>query len=101
MSTSPTQFSTTLTLEEMEAFIRRVVKEAVHEEFERAFRRLPLAIAEGWSHEGLGDPEGDRLLLAEALEERERYRADCAGWQGWDEFKAELKAAETAGELPD
>lgn len=101
MSTPAFQVTTTLTLEEMEAFIRRVVREAVHEEFERTLRRLPLAIAEDWSHEGLDDPEGDRLLLAEALEERERYRADRTNWQSWDEFKAELKLAEAAGELPD
>ncbi|MCS7016669.1 MAG: hypothetical protein NZM42_11205 [Gemmatales bacterium] len=101
MNTLPTQFTTTLTLEEMEALIRRVVREAVHEEFERVLRRLPLAIGEDWSHEGPDDSEGDRVLLAEALAERERYRTDRTGWQSWDEFKAELKAAEAAGELPD
>lgn len=100
MSTPSAQFITTLTLEEMEALIRRVVREAVHEEFERVLCRLPFAIGEDWSHEGPDDPEGARVLLAEALAERERYRADRTGWQSWDEFKAELKAAEAAGELP-
>ncbi|MCS6841146.1 MAG: hypothetical protein RMJ54_14680 [Roseiflexaceae bacterium] len=99
MNPSSSQFMTTLTLEEMEALIRRVVREAVHEEIERALRRL--SIAEDWSHEGPDDPEGDQRLLTEALEERERYRTDQTGWQSWDRFKAELKAAEARGELPD
>jgi hypothetical protein len=39
--------------------------------------------------------------LAEALSERDRYRTDSESWMDWDAFKAELKAAEAAGELSD
>lgn len=95
------QFTTTLSLNEMESLIRRVVKEAVHEEFARVLQQLPSSISDDWAHEGPEDPEGDRLLLAEALEESERYRAEPQGHQDWKTFKAELRAAEAAGELPD
>jgi hypothetical protein len=38
MSMATPQFTTTLSLNEMESLIRRVVKEAVHEEFARVMR---------------------------------------------------------------
>jgi hypothetical protein len=60
-----------------------------------------LSVAENWAHEGPNDPTTDQLLLAEALSERDRYRANSEGWMDWDAFKAELKAVEAAGELAD
>lgn len=101
MSPAASQFSTNLSLSEMEALIRRVVKEAVHEEFARVLRPAPASILDDWAHEGPEDPEGGRLLLAEALTLREQYQTNRKEWMDWDDFKAELKAAETAGELPD
>ena len=95
------QFNTTLSLTEMEALIRRVVKEAVHEEFVRVLRQAPASVAENWAHEGPSDSAADQLLLAEALSERDRYRIASEGWMDWEAFKAELKAAEAAGELSD
>ena len=95
------QFSTTLSLPEMEALIRRAVKEAVHEEFVRVLRQTPASVTENWAHEGPDDPAADQLLLAEALSDRDRYRTDSERWMDWDAFRAELKAAEAAGELPD
>jgi hypothetical protein len=95
------RINTTLSLAEMEDMIRRAVKEAVHEEFARVLRRAPASVADDWTHEGPSDPAGDQLLLAEALTERERYRTDPETWMDWDAFKAELEAAEAAGELPD
>lgn len=83
----------------MESLIRRVVKDAVHEEFARVMRQLPTSIVDNWTHEGPDDPEGDRLLLAEALAESERYRADPQEHLDWASFKAELGEAEAAGEL--
>lgn len=102
MSTPP-QFTTTLSLTEMEAFIRRVVKEAVHEEFVRVMQQRPAttSIVSDWAQEGPDDPEGDRMLLAEALAERERYRAHPQEALDWETFKTELREAEAAGELPD
>ena len=95
------QFTTTLSLSEMESLIRRVVKEAIHEEFARVMQQLPSSIVDDWAHEGPDDPDGDRLLLAEALAESERYRADPQEHLDWETFKAELREAEAAGELPD
>ena len=101
MTVGSPQFSTTLSLTEMEDLIRRAVKEAVHEEFARILRQAPASVAEDWTHEGPSDPAGDQSLLAEALSERERYRTNPETWMAWDAFKAELKAAEAAGDLPD
>jgi len=41
------------------------------------------------------------VLLAEALMLREQYRTDRQEWMDLDVFKAELTAAEPAGELTD
>ena len=101
MSVASPKFSTTLSLSEMEALIRRAVKEAVHEEFARVLRQASSSVVENWTHEGPSDATDDQSLLAEALAERERYRTDPEAWMDWDVFKAELKAAEAAGELPD
>ena len=101
MSAGSPQISTTLSLTEMEDMIRRAVKEAVHEEFARVLRRAPSSVAEDWTHEGPSDPAGDQSLLAEALTEHGRYRSSPETWMDWDAFKAELEAAEAAGELSD
>jgi hypothetical protein len=74
----------------MESLIRRVVKEAVYEEFARVLQQLPSSITDDWTHEGPDDPEGDRLLLAEALAESERYRADPQEHLDWEAFKSKL-----------
>lgn len=100
MSTAP-QYTTTLSLTEMEAFIRRIVREVVHEELVRLMQHPPPSIAADWAHEGPDDPDGDDLLLAEALAARERYRANPQEAMDWEAFKAELRAAEAAGELAD
>ena len=57
------QFNTTLSLTEMEALIRRAVKEAVHEEFVRVLRQAPASVAENWTHEGPNDPAADQLAV--------------------------------------
>jgi hypothetical protein len=101
MSMATPQFTTTLSLTEIESLIRRAVKEAVHEEFARVLQQLPSSLVDDWAHEGPDDPEGDRLLLAEALAESERYRAHPQEHQDWEAFKAELREAEAAGGLPD
>lgn len=73
----------------MESLIGRVVKEAVHEEFARVLQQLPSSLAGDWTHEGPDDPEGDRLLLAEALVESERYRGYPQEHLDWEAFKKE------------
>lgn len=89
MSMATPQFTTTLSLTEMESLIRRVVKEAVHEEFARVLQQLPSSLVDDWAHEGPDDPEGDRLLLAEALAESERYRTHPQERLDWETFKKE------------
>ncbi len=59
------------------------------------------SIVDDWAHEGPDDPEGDRLLLAEASAESERYRANPQEHLDWETFKAELEEAEAAGALPE
>ena len=59
------------------------------------------SIVDDWTHEGPDDPEGDRLLLAEALAESKRYRAHPQEHLEWEAFKAKLGEADAAGELPD
>ena len=101
MSTQTNKATITISLTELEAIIRRVVQEAVHEELMRLLRKRTPSPVDDWEHEGLDDPQGDEELLTEALAMSERYRESKAGWKGWEDFKEELKAAEVAGELPD
>lgn len=60
MSSLTPQFNTTISLTEMEALIRRVVQDAVHEEFARLLQYLPSPGADNWVHEGKEGP-ADRL----------------------------------------
>lgn len=99
MKTNP-QATITIGLAELEALIRRVVHEAVHEEFSHLLRRLRPSILEDWEQEGRDDPTGDEKLLAEALTMSQGYNKSKKGWKDWQDFKSELKSAEDAGELP-
>jgi hypothetical protein len=85
---------------DLEQLIRRVVKEAVQEEFMRLFRAPNRALLEYWIHEGPDDPSGDDELLAEAMTMIQRYEENKEGWKTLEEFEAELAEAETAHELP-
>jgi uncharacterized protein (DUF433 family) len=89
MSRAAPQVNTTLNLAELEALIRRVVKEAVHEEFARVLRQPPAAVVEDRNHEGPSDPAGEQLVLAEALAERDRYRTNPGAAIAWGAFKEE------------
>lgn len=85
-----------LTVPELEALIRRVVRE----ELARLLRQQP-SILDDWSQEGPDDPAGDQALLSEVLAQIEREKATPAARIPWEEAKAELDRAEAAGELPD
>ncbi len=98
MGKTTPQATITISLTDLEALIRRVVQEAVHEEFVRLLRGTSL---EGRTHEGPEDPEGDAELLAEALIMSRQYRDAPDEWKDWEDFKAELKKAESGGELSD
>ncbi len=99
MSTTPAQATITISLNDLEALIRRVVREAVHEELLQMLRKSRPPILEDLGHEGPEDPEGDEELLAETLAMSQGYHENHEGWKDWEAFKAELKAAEVAGEL--
>ena len=101
MNSAAPQFNTTLTLAELEALIRRVGKEVIQEELARVLPQSLGSIVDDWSQGGPGDSAGDDLLLAEELAERAQYQTDTKEWQDWDEFKTELRTAESAAELPD
>ncbi len=96
MGKTTPQATITISLTDLEALIRRVVQEAVHEEFARLLRTL-----EDRKQQGPEDPESDAELLAEALIMSQQYRDAPDEWKDWEDFKAELKKAESGGELPD
>ena len=91
MSSAAPQYNTTLSLTELEALIRRAVKEAVHEEFTRVLRQAPASAVENRSRDDPSDPAGVQLVLAEALAERDRYRANPETWMALGAFKKEMK----------
>src|SRR5438105_4748240 len=96
-STTNKQTTIILSPAELEALIRRVVRE----EISRLVEAKKPSILDDGSHEGPDDPEGDAELLKEAL----AVLAECGdkpqAWTSWEEFEAELNRAEAAGELPD
>jgi uncharacterized protein (DUF433 family) len=91
MSGAAPQYNTTLSPTELEALIRRAVKEAVHEEFARVLRQPPASAVENRSQDGPSHPAGEQLVLAEALAERDHYRINPETWMAWGAFKKEMK----------
>lgn len=90
MSTISPTASITLSFSDFELLVRRVVHEAVRDEFERYFQTLDRAGLEYLTHEGPDDPKGDAELLAEALDVLDAYRHDPSGWVTLEELEAEL-----------
>ena len=82
--------------DELEALVRRVVRE----EIRRALKR-PVSILEDQRHEGPEDLEEDQRLLEEARTVLQGAADDPTAWLSWEDFEAELNRAEAAGELPD
>lgn len=99
MSTT-TEVTVNMSLTDLEAFIRRVVREAVHEELTDMLRTPNRAILEYWEHEGPDDSAGDEALLREGLAVIEEYGDKPETWMKWEDFEAELDRAEARGELP-
>lgn len=97
MSQTQDQVTTTLSRDEFETLVRRIVRE----ELTRLLKERQPSILDDWSHEGPDDPEGDAELLAEVLEMIEREKTTPTTWTSLEDFKAELARAEAAGELPD
>jgi len=92
-----TQTTVSLSPAEFEQLVRRIVREEVSQ----LLAPSRPSVLDDWSHEGPEDPEGDAELLQEALAVIEQRKRDPEAAVGWEEFKAELRSAEAAGELPD
>jgi len=91
------QTTVSLSPAELEQLIRRIVREEVGQ----LLRPSKPSALDDWSHEGPEDSEGDAELLHEALEAVRQREQNPKASVGWEEFKAELRSAEAAGELPD
>lgn len=83
--------------DELETFLRRIVRE----EMDRAFPPSLRSMIMDWAHEGPDDPEGDEQLFQEALETWETYKDKPETWKSWEDVEADLDRLEAAGELPD
>jgi hypothetical protein len=98
MSRAPTKSAQTMipmSPAELEALIRRVVREAISQLVQQ-----PQSVAvTSPSQEGQEDPAGDQQLLVGALAVLEHYGDKPEAWTDWETFKAELKEAEAAGEI--
>lgn len=78
--------------DELRVESRDAVRAAVCEEMKRAFGTPLRKLMEEWEHQGPYDPEGDDLLLADALKIIEKYKDDRSGWVTLEELEAELAA---------
>jgi hypothetical protein len=96
MSTTQADTVVSLTIGQLEVLIRRVVREELAH-----YQPRPLSAVDDWSHEGPDDPEGDEILARDALAQIEKIKKDPSRVRPWEEFEAELLAAEARGELPD
>ena len=90
------QTTVTLSPNELQVLVRRVVRE----ELTRLLRAPVRSILEDWGQEGPDDPAQDELLLREALAVLQGYEDQPDAWMNWEDFEAELDRAEAAGELP-
>jgi hypothetical protein len=91
------QTTVTLSPAEFEQLIRRIVREEVS----RILQPPKPSILDDWSHEGTDAPGDDAELAEAAVEAIREHERNPDATMSWDEFEAELKRAEAAGELPD
>ena len=92
----PSSLAANLAIAELEALIRRVVREALV----RLVQQQPRSIADNWSHECPDDPHSDAALFNDVLEQIEHEQATPAIRIAWEATKAELERDAVAGELP-
>jgi len=88
----------TINLPQLEALVRRLVREAVREELKRVFSTRLRELIEEWEHEGVDEPGDDEKLLADALEVIKCYGDDHSKYITLEELEAELAAE--ASEMP-
>ena len=87
----------TLSREDLEALIRRVVRQ----ELEARLADPGRSILDDLGHEGPEDPAQDDLLRRDALELIEKYRGLPGARKRLGERRREIAVAEAADELPD
>ena len=92
-----TQTSVSLSPNELESLVRRVIRE----ELIRLLRSPVRSILDDRTQDGLDDVAQDNLLLGEALEVLREIGDKPDAWMTWEDFETELDRAEAAGELPD
>ena len=92
-----TQTSISLSPNELESLVRRVIRE----ELIQLLRSPVRSILEDRTQEGADDRAQDNLLLGEALGVIQEIGDKPDAWMSWEDFEAELDRAEAAGELPD
>ncbi|QTA88266.1 hypothetical protein [Desulfonema magnum] len=83
--------------EELETLIRRVIRE----EFVRLLQNPIRSLLEDWKQEGPNEPEGDELLLRDALDVLRKHKDNPDAWTDWEAFEEELDQEEAMNELPD
>jgi hypothetical protein len=88
MSTTVTQAAITISLTDLENIIRRVVREAMHEELSHLPRAPVASILDDWSQEGPDDPAGDEQLLHEAMAALKQYGDKPETWTKWEDLEA-------------
>ncbi len=96
MGDTPDSTRITLSAEELESLIRRVVREELTRQSD-----APAAILHDWRHEGPDDPVADEELAKEAEALSLKYREAPEELMSLNELEAELARAEAIGELPD
>jgi hypothetical protein len=81
------QINGSISSNELEAFVRRVVREEIARLLHAPVRSILIA----QSQEGPDDPAGDELLLREALAVLQEYGDKPEAWMDWEDFEAELR----------
>lgn len=95
MSTQTPHITTTLTLTEMESLIRRVVKEAIHEEMARRFQVAPESEEKILSPEDEVTPGSDVRLLAEAQTVQDVYHTNSERGEGYQIVEVDVSIDDT------
>ena len=86
MRANPVRTNITMSPDELEALVRRVVRE----ELKQLLRTPARSIADDWQHEGEDDPAGDAQLLTEALDVLRQHSDDSEAWMSWEDLEAQL-----------
>jgi hypothetical protein len=85
-----------MTPQELEALVRRVVREEITRVLRRSY-----TVSGDYRQEGPDNPEEDQILLKEAQAVLHQIADNPEAWTDWEDFEAELDSAEAGGELPD